>query len=456
MELIGPADVRLDEVTTAMLDDVADLARQINDIRPLSGEVLRELKDKLLGERVFSSNAIEGNTLTIRETRLILQTKTIYDSRRKREAQEALNLGEAALRIEQFLNEEGAWHNSGKFASIHEVLTKGVNDSIGGVIRHRDVMIFGARRQPPGALEVPSLLEATFNHLATNESTDGVILAAWVHWAIARVHPFEDGNGRMARLWQDLILLRSRLTVAIIRPQEREAYLDAPAQADEREFNPFAQLICQRVMGTLQTYINAQEEADQLQGWAADLVGETSTQEAEKRRLAYERWRHAVEQVRDAFERCAAMINRGANASVEVQVHRYEVIDQPTWETLLAGGSATRTWFFRTWFRKNDKIVWYIFFFGKHFWSPLDEAIGADGPWVNIIVSEQHPQDEKAVRLDEVENSPISLRELIVVDKQIIQRRWDRSTSSMVLDSDVKPIDVAKDFFEEVLLRKLV
>ena len=150
------------------------------------------------------------------------------------------------------------------------------------------------------------------------------------------------------------------------------------------------------------------------------------------------------------------MINRGAKASVEVQVHPYQVIDQPTWETLLAGGSATRTWFFRTWFRKNDKIVWYIFFFGKHFWSPLDEAIGADGPWVNIIVSEQHPQDGKAVRLDEVENSPISLRELIVVDKRIVQRRWDRSTSRMVLDSDVKPIDVAKDFFEEVLLGKLV
>ena len=149
------------------------------------------------------------------------------------------------------------------------------------------------------------------------------------------------------------------------------------------------------------------------------------------------------------------MINRGANASVEVQVHPYQVVDQPTWETLLAGGGARRTWFFRTWFRKNDEIVWYIFFFGKHFWSRLDEAIGADGPWVSIIVSEQRPSDEKAVRLDELENTPISLRELIVVDKRIIQRRWDRSKSEVVFDTDVKPIDVAKDFFEDVLLRKL-
>jgi fido (protein-threonine AMPylation protein) len=455
MELIGPANVRVDEVTTAMLGDVADLARQINDIRPLSEEVLRQLKDKLLGERVFSSNAIEGNTLTIRETRLILQTKTIHDVRRMREAQEALNLAEAARRIEEFLDEHGAWYDSRKFLSIHEVLMKGVNDAIAGVIRHRDVMIRGARQQPPGWEEIPNLLDSVFTQLSTSENVNGLILAAWVHWAIARVHPFEDGNGRMARLWQDLMLLRSRLTVAIIRPQDREVYLDALAQADEGSFNPLAQLMCQRVMGTLQTYINAQEEADQLRGWAAELVGEASAHEAEKRRLAYQRWRHAVEQIRDSFERCAALINRGADAALEVQVEGYQIIDQPTWETLVAGGAAKKTWFFKTWFRKNEKLVWYYFFFGKHFWSFLDEQIGEDGPWVNIMVSEQHPDDDVAIKLDDRENSPISLRELIVVNKRIVQRRWDRETPGMVYDLDATPIDVAKKFFEEVLLLKL-
>ena len=75
MELVEPSDVHLDEVTTTMLSDVDELARQVNEIRPLSPEVLRQVKEELFGERVFSSNAIEGNTLTLRETRLILQTK---------------------------------------------------------------------------------------------------------------------------------------------------------------------------------------------------------------------------------------------------------------------------------------------------------------------------------------------------------------------------------------------
>ncbi len=151
MELIAPGSIELDEVTAAMLGDLAEVAHQVNEIRPLSDAVLRQVKDELMGERVFSSNAIEGNTLTLRETRLILQTKTIHDVRRKREAQEAINLAQAAERMEQFLNDESRWHDVSTFLSIHEILLKGVNDSIAGVIRNRDVMSTGAKHQPPGA-----------------------------------------------------------------------------------------------------------------------------------------------------------------------------------------------------------------------------------------------------------------------------------------------------------------
>ena len=431
-------------------------SRQVNEIRPLSSEVLRLVKEELFGERVFSSNAIEGNTLTIRETRLVLQSKTLLDAKRRREAQEALNLGEASRKMEEFLEVEGAWHDITNFLTIHEILMKGVHDSIAGVIRNRDVMIRGARHQPPGSEEVSELADKIFLCLPNSENVHGLVLAAWAHWAIARVHPFEDGNGRIARLWQDLILLRSRLSVAIIRPQDRETYLNALAEADENDFNSLIQLICQRAMGTLQTYLNAQQAADELQGWASELAGETQVQELEKRRLAYQRWRHAVEQLRDAFEHCAALINKGGVTGLEVQVQPYEVIDQSTWETLLSGGGAKRTWFFKAWFRKNQRIVWYYFFFGRHFWYQEDEAIGEEGPWVNIMVSQQYPDESQAIRLDDVESPRVSLRELLVVEKRIVRRRWDATASKMVYDLDKKSIEVAKEFFEEVLLKELV
>ncbi len=166
--------------------------------------------------------------------------------------------------------------------------------------------------------------------LAQAKDVNDLVLAAWTHWAIARVHPFEDGNGRMARLWQDLVLLRSRLTVAIIRPQDREVYLDALARADDGDFHSLVQLICQQVMSTFRAYLNAQQAADELAGWVTELVGEASARRREMRRIQYERWRHAAEQLRDAFERCAALINHGAEPSLEVQVQGYPIIDHVT------------------------------------------------------------------------------------------------------------------------------
>lgn len=456
MELPRPSEIKCDEVTGAMLKDLNDLAHQVNEIRPLDEGVLSQVKDELFGERVFSSNAIEGNTLTIRETRLILQNKTHIDVRRKREAHEALSLGEAARRIEQLLDVAGAWHDVSSFLEVHGILMKGVNDPIAGVLRNRDVMITGANRQPPGSREASVRLDDMFQYLSEDgETVNGLVLATWAHWAVARIHPFEDGNGRLARLWQDMLLLRSRYTVAIIRPQDREIYLDALGAADEGEFNPLAQLICQRVMSTLQAYLNAQESADALQGWAAELVGESSARDAERRKLDYHRWRHAVEQLRDAFERCASLVNRGSDRSLEVQVQSYDIIDQPTWETLLSGGSAKKTWFFKLHFRKKNQIIWYIFYFGRHDWRPADASIENEGPFVAILVSEQHPGDELATRLDEIENSPIALRELLVLGRQIVRRRWDFATPGLTYDRDARPIAVAKEFFEEVILKVL-
>jgi len=455
VELTRPSEIKVDEVTGAMLRDLDELAHQVNEIRPLDDQVLRQVKDELLGERVFNSNAIEGSTLTMRETRLILQSKTYLDVRRKREAQEALNLGEAANKIEELLESDGAWHDASRFLELHQILMKGVSDRIAGVLRNRDVMITGAKHQPPGSHYVPALIDEFFRYLSEAEqATGGLVLATWAHWAIARIHPFEDGNGRLARLWQDMLLLRSRFTVAIIRPQDRETYLDALSQADEGEFNPLAQLICQRVMSTLQVYLNAQEAADALQGWAAELVGESSARDAERRKLDYQRWHHAVEQLRDAFERCASLINRGNDRSLEVQVQNYDIIDQPTWETLLSGGSAKKTWFFKVHFRRH-KVVWYYFYFGRHYWHLDDASVEDKGPFVAILVSEQHSGDESATRLDEIENSPISLRELLVLGRHVVRRRWDFVNSRMTYDREVKPIEVAKDFFGDVILKVL-
>ncbi len=122
----------------------------------------------------------------------------------------------------------------------------------------------------------------------------------------------------------------------------------------------------------------------------------------------------------------------------------------------MSGGGAKKTWFFKTLFIKNDEVIWYFFYFGRHHWHLPDATIEDEGPFVAILVSQQHPGEELATRLDEVENSPVSLRELLVQGRQIVRRRWDFATSRMVYDRNVKPIEVAKDFFGDVILKVLV
>ncbi len=92
------------------------------------------------------------------------------------------------------------------------------------------------------------MVKRFFARLKEPPEVHPVLLGAWAHWTIARIHPFFDGNGRMARLWQDVVLFRNRLTCAILRVEDRREYLSALEEADEGRFNPLTQLVAQRVL----------------------------------------------------------------------------------------------------------------------------------------------------------------------------------------------------------------
>ena len=238
MDIPSPQDVSIDQVTQELILDVTELARQVNDGRPIPAEVIEGIQKELLGVRVYNSNAIEGNTLTLRETKSVLETGMIIDVGRKREATEAINLGKAIAEVQELVTDRNSWSDAAQFVAVHRTLLTGVMDHAAGMIRSERVMITGAKCQPPHPSELDALLEQLFGQLRTATDIEPVRLATWVHWGIARIHPFKDGNGRMARLWQDLILFGHRLTASVIRQQDRNEYYLALSSADEGDFNP--------------------------------------------------------------------------------------------------------------------------------------------------------------------------------------------------------------------------
>ena len=454
MEFISLDQIAFNQVTIELIDDATRLALQVNNRRPLPTEVIEKIRKNLLGERVYNSNAIEGNTLTLRETKRILETGSIVDVSKKREATEVLNLGKAIEQLQSLVSDKTTWASLENLTRIHRTLMTGVLEYGAGSIRSERVMITGAKRQPPRPEKLDELLQSFSNELGGSQDCEPLRLATWTHWVIARLHPFMDGNGRMARLWQDLVLFGNRFTAAVIRHEDRTEYYSALTDADDGKFDPLAQLITRSLSRTLQITINAQREVDELKGWAAVIVGETNARVDEKRQLEYLRWVRQMEQVKDAFERCATQITNASDGSVEVQVRPFDIIDQPTWETLRSGGSAGKTWFFWANFRQGGERIQYCFFFGRHWFSEADREFSQIGPGANLLISEQKG-DGPAVRLSDVPNCPIALREILVIDNKLARKRVDTATNKEVYDHDVDALQTAREFVEQVFFSRL-
>jgi Fic family protein len=452
MQMPDIDEIRTDAATETLLGDLHQAAHKVNEIRPISPDVIRQVQRDILGERVYASNAIEGNTCDLRETIAILKAGYAgIEPHRRREATEVINLGKAIQQLQALSKSDAC--DVEKLLALHRTLLTGINDDWAGRFRDSQVMVRGARRQPPDSSEMSELMDTLFDRLRRAGDVAPTVLASWVHWSIARIHPFFDGNGRIARLWQDLLLFHHGLTCAIIRPGDRRDYLDALAQADEGDFNSLVQFVTQRTMATLDKYLSAQQDADARSEWASTLIAETTARAAESRRLGYLRWARKAEEVRYAFEQCAALITR-LSADVDIQFRPYDLIDEPAWEELRSGGSVSKNWFFRIHIQQRQRHVSYIFFWGKHFWSELDRPVDRGEPRVCLLVSES-TTGRDAGRLAEGNVAFPTLREITVTDTSLIRKKWVPELEREEQDFEISATQIAQDFIQEVLLRKL-
>jgi len=453
MELWLPEQIGIDSTSASLMADVEETARRVNEHRPFPPEIVRRIEDDLLGERVYGSNAIEGNTLDLRETVMVLR-QGIQGIRKKREAREAANLGEAVRIADAWISNGTAFHSTEHMLKLHAQLLIDINDDWGGRIRDRQVMIQGARHQPPDHSLVPSLLDRVLNQLSQPAVDNVQLNATWAHWAIARIHPFFDGNGRMARLWQDLVLIKGRHTCAIILPEGRSEYLKALMTADEGDFNPLMQLVARRVSSTFDRYLAELGKTSEFEEWVREVAGEVDERAAERSRLEYERWRRRMEQLRREFELCAAKIT-GASQTVRIQVTPYPIVDQAQWQNIRDGIGASQTWMFRLDMYGPTQRLRYIFFFGKHFWNEdLDTERDRAEKRVTLLISEDD-RNGNAERLDKIEGCPLSIREVFVTDDCFVCRRFDPLTGEASYDRGMSALQIAQEFIRDVIYNRL-
>ena len=236
-------------------DKVDNMKKELDNKSPLPKETLRTLKESINLEWTYNSNGIEGNTLTLRETQVVLEGVTVGGKTLK-EHLEAINHEKAILYLETIVKEKNPiteWN----IKNIHRLILKDIDDKNAGRYREENVMIKGASHVPPDYLKVPELMEKLIVNYGTWKSYHPIIKAALLHGELVKIHPFIDGNGRTSRLLMNLDLMNSGYNPVIIKKKDRLEYYEALDKAHTTgNYTDFVKLVTKLEIEMLKKYLD--------------------------------------------------------------------------------------------------------------------------------------------------------------------------------------------------------
>jgi len=242
--------------------------------RPLPPIALHKIKESLAVEWTYHSNSIEGNSLTLRETQMVLQEGITIKGKSLKEHFEVKNHEFALAHLEQ-LSKSKKNLTIQEILELHGYIMRSVEDLYAGRLRNGGVRIAGANFIPPHAHKVSDLLDdlmATVNH--NPMGLNPIEMAAFFHHQMVWIHPFFDGNGRTARLAMNLILIRAGFPPAIILRQDRKKYYTALNSANQGNYQKLMLLMAQALERSLNIYLSILPDAEEEYMEISNLVKE--------------------------------------------------------------------------------------------------------------------------------------------------------------------------------------
>lgn len=247
------------EQLNKILSEIDSLKSELSEKRPLPKEALDKIQKALDIEYTYESNRIEGNTLTLQETALIVSEGVTIGEKPMREHLEAINHAEAISYIKDIAKNK-IEIDERLIKDIHAIILYGIDRNNAGKYRDVSVMISGSTHMPPQPYLIKSQME-TFIH-TYNEMTDKkehpVIVAAYLHDELVKIHPFIDGNGRTSRLLMNLYLLNKGYVIVNLKGdnQSKRKYYEALEKSHTQD-NPidFYTLVADNERESLSRYI---------------------------------------------------------------------------------------------------------------------------------------------------------------------------------------------------------
>ena len=228
------------------LEKIDEIKTKIDTHRPLDKHLLNQIKEYFRIGLTYSSNALEGNSLTETETKIVIEDGITIGGKPLRDHYEAIGHSEAYTLLYELAKQKNITEKHIK--DLHRLFYYRIDAKQAGKYRRQKVFITGTDFIPPAPEKIPDLMAAFIERIQDiRKESHTVEFAAWMHKELATIHPFIDGNGRAARLLMNLALLRAGYPISIIPPILRREYLntlDMTHRGNDRPFTNFIAGVC--------------------------------------------------------------------------------------------------------------------------------------------------------------------------------------------------------------------
>lgn len=251
------------EQLNTTLFEIGVLRAKLATLRPLPTEALKKIQSALEIEYIYESNRIEGNTLTLQETALVVNEGVTISGKSMREHLEAINHAQAIGFIKD-IAKDNIEISERLIKEMHAIILHGIDRDNAGKYRNVPVMISGSTHMPPQPYLIESQMEAfiiEYNKKVV-DNVHPVVIAAYLHDELVKIHPFIDGNGRTSRLLMNLYLLSKGYVVVSLKgdnDSKRAYYMALEKSHTENDPIDFYKLVAENEKEALSRYLNILE-----------------------------------------------------------------------------------------------------------------------------------------------------------------------------------------------------
>lgn len=404
---------------------LADRVRQMRSTGRLSPDVLHRIRRFFRLKDIYHSNAIEGNLLKLGETRQVVELGLTITGKPLKDQAEARNLSHALDFLEELAGVVTRPITGADIRQIHAIVLRGISPDA-GTYRTVPVEISGSDYSPPAPESLLSEMEEYAAWLSDASVPDrratleGLTRAAIAHTWFVMIHPFTDGNGRVARLLMNSMLIRYGFPIAIMTKEDRRRYYDALETSQTSDLTPFISLLAECIEESLEEYEYAAREQKEQTEWAQSIAATLTQPERIRAQNEYEVWRNAMELFKSYLKQTVDVLRDQPQIGTFARIYftDFGTIDFEKYAILRRGHSAKRTWFCRLDFISGNTSARYLFFCGA-----ASDTLAASGCTVTLCIAREEPQNSyNYERLDRL--SPMRVPVFVEIGYEMKEERF--------------------------------